>query len=142
MKSIPKESLIEPETLRNTILERRILERLNSPFLVKLQYAFQTQDKLYFVIDYKAGGELFQCLSNEKRFSEERAKFYCAELLLALHHLHRENILFRDLKPENVLLDSEGHLCLTGNIFFKKHISLDIFLLYKKLLMKYLIYYK
>jgi len=78
-----------------------------------LHYAFQTPEKLYFVIDFLNGGELFYHLRREQRFSEERAKFYAAEILLALECLHKNNIIYRDLKPENVLLDSKGHIKLT-----------------------------
>ena len=65
------------------------------------------------MLDYLQGGELFQYLRQQKRFPEETARFYAAEIFLALSHLHDKNIIYRDLKPENVLLDSEGHICLT-----------------------------
>ena len=97
----------------NTIAERLILEKLSHPFITKLHYAFQTPEKLYFVIDFLNGGELFYHLRREQRFSEERARFYAAEILLALECLHKNNIIYRDLKPENVLLDSKGHIKLT-----------------------------
>lgn len=89
------------------------MKQLSHPFIVKLNYAFQTPDKLYFVTDFLNGGELFFHLCNEIRFSEERARFYAAEILLALNHLHENGIIYRDLKPENVLLDSEGHIRIT-----------------------------
>jgi serine/threonine protein kinase len=80
---------------------------------VKLQFDFETDEKLYFVIDLMAGGELYDHLRKEKNFSEERACFYGAEILLALECLHVNNIIYRDLKPENVLVDAEGHIKLT-----------------------------
>lgn len=80
---------------------------------MRLHYAFQTPEKLYFVIDFLNGGELFYHLRREQRFSEDRARFYAAEILLALECLHKNGIIYRDLKPENVLLDSEGHVKLT-----------------------------
>ena len=86
---------------------------IDHPFVVRLHYAFQTEDTLYFVTDFLNGGELFYHLCNEIRFSEERAKFYAAELVLALSHLHSKGIIYRDLKPENVLLDSKGHIKIT-----------------------------
>jgi len=95
------------------IAEREILERITSPFIVKLHFAFQTPKKLYFVMDFLNGGELFYHLKLEGRFSEMRTSFYAAEILLALECLHSNGIIYRDLKPENVLLDSEGHIKLT-----------------------------
>ncbi len=90
-----------------------ILERLNNPFIVKLHFAFQTPERLYFVIDFLNGGELFFHLRKETRFGENRAKFYAAEIILALECLHQNGIIYRDLKPENVILDQYGHLKLT-----------------------------
>lgn len=90
-----------------------ILERLNSPFIVKLHYAFQTPERLYFVIDFLNGGELFFHLRKATRFNEQRTKFYAAEIILALECLHKNGIIYRDLKPENVILDQCGHLKLT-----------------------------
>ena len=90
-----------------------ILERINHPFIVKLHYAFQTPERLYFVIDFLNGGELFFHLRKETKFNEDRARFYAAEIILALECLHGNGIIYRDLKPENVILDSEGHIKLT-----------------------------
>lgn len=90
-----------------------ILERLNHPFIVKLHYAFQTPERLYFVMDFLNGGELFFHLRRDVRFDESRSRFYAAEMILALGCLHSNGIIYRDLKPENVILDSEGHLKLT-----------------------------
>ena len=90
-----------------------ILERINHPFIVKLHYAFQTPERLYFVIDFLNGGELFFHLRKETKFQESRARFYAAEIILALECLHGNGIIYRDLKPENVILDSEGHIKLT-----------------------------
>lgn len=95
------------------IAEREILEKLQHPFIVKLHYAFQTPKKLYFVMDFLNGGELFQHLKREVRFSEERTRFYIAEVILAIEFLHDNGVIYRDLKPENVLLDYRGHIKLT-----------------------------
>jgi serum/glucocorticoid-regulated kinase 2 len=80
---------------------------------MNIHYAFQTQDKLYMVMDFMNGGELFFHLRREGTFTEQRIKFYAAEIVLALETLHSHGIIYRDLKPENILLDSEGHLRLT-----------------------------
>lgn len=90
-----------------------ILERITSPFIVKLHFAFQTPERLYFVIDFLNGGELFFHLRQERRFNEERARFYAAEIVLALECLHEHGVIYRDLKPENVILDRQGHIKLT-----------------------------
>ncbi len=95
------------------IAEREILEKINHPFIVKLHFAFQTPTKLYFVMDFLNGGELFYHLKKEGRFTESRTVFYAAEILCALDCLHKNGVIYRDLKPENVLLDAEGHVKLT-----------------------------
>jgi len=80
---------------------------------MKLHYSFQTPDKLYLVMDFINGGELFYHLQSERRFSPERSRFYAAEIVLGLEHLHKNGIIYRDLKPENLLLDASGHVKMT-----------------------------
>jgi len=113
MKTLKKDMILRKNQAQNTKVERMILERLNHPFIVKLHYAFQSPERLYFVIDFLNGGELFFHLRKSKRFEESRARFYAAEIILALECLHKNGIIYRDLKPENVILDAEGHLKLT-----------------------------
>lgn len=105
MKTLKKDMILRRQQKQNTQAERLILEKITNPFIVKLHYAFQTGEKLYFVIDFLNGGELFYHLRREQRFTEERSKFYAAEILLALECLHENGVIYRDLKPENVLLD-------------------------------------
>ncbi|KAF8607733.1 serine/threonine protein kinase [Ceratobasidium sp. AG-I] len=113
MKVLSKKEIVAKKEVAHTIGERKILQRsLDSPFLVGLKFSFQTDTELYLVTDFKSGGELFWHLQKETRFSEERARFYIAELVLALEHLHKYDIVYRDLKPENILLDATGHVAL------------------------------
>lgn len=123
MKSLRKAALLKRNQIAHTATERTILQNIHSPFLVHLVYAFQTQDKLYMVLDYMAGGELFFWLKKDKRFSENRCRLYTAEITLALEALHSHNIIYRDLKPENILLDAEGHIRLTDFGLSKDNVS-------------------
>jgi serine/threonine protein kinase len=113
MKILKKEFLKKQNQEGHTKTEREILEKINHPFIVKLHYAFQTNDKLYLVCDFMQGGEIFYHLRKEGCFTEERTKFYICEIILALEHLHKCGIIYRDLKPENILLDREGNIKLT-----------------------------
>uniref|UniRef100_A0A2I3H3F7 non-specific serine/threonine protein kinase n=1 Tax=Nomascus leucogenys TaxID=61853 RepID=A0A2I3H3F7_NOMLE len=106
-------------------MERDILAEVNHPFIVKLHYAFQTEGKLYLILDFLRGGDLFTRLSKEVMFTEEDVKFYLAELALALDHLHSLGIIYRDLKPENILLDEEGHIKITDFGLSKEAIDHD-----------------
>lgn len=113
MKVLSKREIAMKKEVAHTMGERKILEKsLDCPFLVGLKFSFQSETELFFVTDYKSGGELFWHLQREGRFTEGRAKFYIAELILALEHLHKYNIVYRDLKPENILLDATGHVAL------------------------------
>lgn len=100
--------------VENILAERNILSKIsNHPFIVTMHASFQTKEKLFIIMDFCAGGELFLKLGKEGHFRERSAAFYLAEIVLALEHLHNINVLHRDLKPENILLGKDGHLCLT-----------------------------
>lgn len=88
MKVLLKSNIVKRRQVEHTKAERRILETINHPFIARLHYAFQTQEKLFFVLDYAAGGELFFHLSRMKKFPEHVTRFYCAEITLALEALH------------------------------------------------------
>mmetsp|Transcript_71073 Transcript_71073/g.171982 ORF Transcript_71073/g.171982 Transcript_71073/m.171982 type:complete len:659 (+) Transcript_71073:248-2224(+) len=113
MKVLRKANIVKRNQVEHTRTERNVLGRIDHPFIVGLNFAFQTKSKLYFVLDYCAGGELFFHLGNEGRFDEHRSAFYAAQIVLALEHLHNQSVIYRDLKPENVLLDHNGNVRLT-----------------------------
>jgi serine/threonine protein kinase len=95
-------------------VEREILEKFDHPFIMGLEYAFQDNQRLYLIMEFVNGGELFFHLRQVKGgFNEVRSRFYAAEMVLALEYLHKSGVVYRDLKPENVLIDSEGHIRLT-----------------------------
>lgn len=98
---------------RYALTERNVLSVIDHPFIVKLNYSFQTKNKLFLLLDYCPGGDLSEYLNVERRFNEYKARIYMAEILLALEHLHQNGIIYRDLKPDNVVLDNEGHALLT-----------------------------
>ncbi|XP_063534484.1 ribosomal protein S6 kinase alpha-3 isoform X1 [Cydia strobilella] len=108
-----KKATLKVRDRERTKMERNILVDMGHPFIVKLHYAFQTAGKLYLILDFLRGGDLFSRLSKEVMFTEEDVKFYLAELALALEHVHKLGIIYRDLKPENILLDADGHIALT-----------------------------
>jgi len=114
MKVLKKATIVRNQKdTAHTKAERNILEEVKHPFIVDLHYAFQTPGKLYLILEYLSGGELFMHLEREGIFLEDTACFYVSEIILALEHLHRQGIIYRDLKPENILLDAHGHVKLT-----------------------------
>ncbi|XP_078035880.1 ribosomal protein S6 kinase 2 beta isoform X2 [Augochlora pura] len=124
MKVLRKATLKVRDRVR-TKMERNILAEVEHPFIVRLHYAFQTEGKLYLILDFLRGGDLFSRLAKELMFTEDDVKFYLAELALALDHIHKLGIIYRDLKPENILLDTEGHLSLTDFGLSKQSLEED-----------------
>ncbi|GLH14637.1 Serine/threonine-protein kinase Warts, partial [Gryllus bimaculatus] len=124
MKVLRKASIVRNQKdTAHTKAERNILEAVKHPFIVDLIYAFQTGGKLYLILEYLSGGELFMHLEREGIFLEDTACFYLSEIILALEHLHLQGIIYRDLKPENILLDAQGHVKLTDFGLCKEHIQ-------------------
>jgi len=116
MKTVKKSQVIDPKNFKTVENERTILIQLlrnPNPFLVRLHYAFQTVERLYFILDFVEGGELFGYLKRLTKFDEPAAKFYVAEVICVIELLHKMNIVYRDLKPENILLGKDGHIVLT-----------------------------
>ena len=112
IKILNKKNIYNQNERQNIKTERTVLAKLNHPFIMKLYYAFQTRESLYFITQFMYGGELNYHIYKEKNnyFSEEKARFYAAEIIVAINYLHKNNCIYRDLKPENVLLDKDGHI--------------------------------
>jgi serine/threonine protein kinase len=113
MKVLKKQHVISSGLVNTTMAERQILTEIRHPFVVRLHYAFQDASKLYLVMDYLSGGSLAAHIRRRRKFPEDWARFYGAEVAAAIAHLHSLNIIYRDAKLENVLLDNEGHVRIT-----------------------------
>ena len=113
MKILSKKKIVGNNLVKYAKTERNVMSITRHPFIVGLHYAFQTAQRLYIIMDYCPGGDLGHVLRRERRFTEDRARIYLAEIILALEDLHRRDIIFRDLKPDNVVLDTQGHVLLT-----------------------------
>lgn len=111
LKVLRKDFVVRRNQVEHTKTERSVLGYVNHPFIVGMKMAFQSKDKLYFLLDYCPGGELFYHLGRLGRFPEHQARFYAAEIVLAISYVHKLDIIYRDLKPENVLLDAQGEYC-------------------------------
>ncbi|KAK6459137.1 Serine/threonine-protein kinase [Scheffersomyces xylosifermentans] len=112
LKTLRKQHIVSRMEVTHTLAERTVLARINNPFIVPLKFSFQSPEKLYLVLSFINGGELFWHLQREGKFSMDRSRFYIAELLTALESLHDLNVIYRDLKAENILLDYQGHIAL------------------------------
>ncbi|TDH73374.1 uncharacterized protein CCR75_007278 [Bremia lactucae] len=126
VKILSKPAIVKKQQVEHTRTERRVLASISHPFVVCLHYAFQTTNRLYFVLDYCPGGDLFFHLSRCGCFPEAMAKFYAAEIVLALIHLHEQGIVYRDLKPENIMLDVDGHVKLADFGLAKEGITSEL----------------
>jgi serine/threonine protein kinase len=113
MKVLKKANILKQQEVEHTLAERSILKSIKHPFMINLKFSFQTETKLYLVLDFVCGGELFFHLQRMRRFPEAQARFYAAEIVLALEYLHSRGIIYRDLKPENILVEDSGHVRIT-----------------------------
>lgn len=110
IKAIRKDVLIDTDQVANTKLEKDILFSCTHPFLVGMDYLFQSPLRLYFIMPFVKGGELYKIFQTKKRFPEEIVKFYAAQIILAIGYLHDQGIMHRDMKLENILVDEDGYL--------------------------------
>jgi len=114
LKTLKKADVLKKNHINSVKIEKEVLQKADHPFIVKLKYSFQDHTTLYFVMEYCPGGELFKHLRRKGKFDEDSVRFYAAEVILAVQYLHENlNVIYRDLKPENVLLDVNGHIKLT-----------------------------
>lgn len=120
MKILKKSEIIRLKQVEHIRSEKAVLTEVRHPFIVCLYRTFQDPISLYMVMDYAAGGEVFSHLRKAGRFTNDVAKIYAAEIVLALEALHSRDIVYRDLKPENLLLDERGHIKITDFGFAKK----------------------
>jgi serum/glucocorticoid-regulated kinase 2 len=112
MKCIRKDVVLENEQMDSLKLEKEILYSIEHPFIVGMDYVFENNLRIFFLMDFIEGGELFRHLVQVRRFPEEQARFMIAQVAIALGHLHSKKIVYRDLKPENVLFNRDGYLLL------------------------------
>ena len=115
IKALKKEFIVQNDDVKSVKLEKYILmetSKNHHPFLVNLHSTFDTPGRIYFVMEYVAGGDLMCHILEKRRFQQGRARFYAAEVLLAIQYFHQNNIVYRDLKLDNILLCADGHIKL------------------------------
>eukprot|EP00826_Nyctotherus_ovalis_P034594 TRINITY_DN2898_c0_g2_i7.p1 TRINITY_DN2898_c0_g2~~TRINITY_DN2898_c0_g2_i7.p1 ORF type:complete len:177 (+),score=30.94 TRINITY_DN2898_c0_g2_i7:974-1504(+) len=112
MKVLRKDLILEKRLIKYITTEKEVLSSAKHPFIVGLHCTFQSKTRLCLVMDYYSGGDLGQVLKREGKLSEETARVYVAEIVLAIEYLHKREIIYRDLKPDNVVIDGEGHVAL------------------------------
>jgi cGMP-dependent protein kinase len=122
LKAVSKAQIVQTGQQGHIMSEKRVMEQLDHPFLVKLWATYKDKDRLYFLLEPSLGGELFSVLREKTLFDEDTAKFYAGSVVLAFEYMHSKNFVYRDLKPENLLLDEKGFLQVT-DFGFAKDIS-------------------
>jgi serum/glucocorticoid-regulated kinase 2 len=112
LKTIKKLFIIEKKQFEQVQREKEILYEANHPFLVGLKAAFQTPDKLFFLMPFVQGGDLYASLKRRKIFTEEEVRFFVAQIIEGLGFLHTKDIIYQDIKPENILMEKNGYIKL------------------------------
>ena len=112
MKSIRKDIVLEHDSIESLMVEKLILLQIKHPFIISMEHVYAKATRIYFIMQFVQGGELFKHLTDSKRFSEDRTRFYAAQIAIALGYLHSSKIYYRDLKPENILLGLDGYILL------------------------------
>jgi len=119
LKILEKKKVVKLKQIEHTLNEKNILAAIDFPFLINMVGSFKDNSNLYMVLDFAPGGELFSHLRRAGRFPEKRTQFYAGQIVLALEYLHHLKIIYRDLKPENLLFDNAGYLKITDFGFAK-----------------------
>jgi len=120
IKMLSKSQILKTKQVSHIKAEKNILATVSYPFLVNLFGSFQDEERLYFVLEYVVGGEFFTHLRTAGRFAEDTARYYAAQILLSFEYIHSRDVIYRDLKPENLLLDKNGNVKITDFGFAKK----------------------
>lgn len=120
IKCLRKADILRQKQVRHVLSETRVMAEISHPFIVNMRWCFQDMRNIYMVLDYVVGGELFTYLGNLEKLSMEMTVFFAAEIILVLEYLHKNGIVYRDLKPENVLIAMDGHIRLADYGFAKK----------------------
>jgi len=124
MKTLEKESVLKQNLARYALTERNVLSVAGKhPLVVGLDFAFQNSYRLYLIMEYCPGGDMEKQIRLKKKFSEEEARLYICQVILAIEHLHKHNIIFRDLKPGNIVLDKHGNVKLTDFGLSKENVG-------------------
>ncbi|CAL8070626.1 unnamed protein product [Calicophoron daubneyi] len=120
MKILEKQKVVKLKQVEHTLNEKNILQAINFPFLVNMEFSFKDNTNLYMVLQFISGGEMFSYLRRVNKFSEDDAKFYASQVVLAFEYLHSFDMVYRDLKPENLLIDDTGYIKVTDFGFAKQ----------------------
>jgi len=121
LKILEKAKVVRLKQVEHTLSEKQLLAAVDFPVLVNLLASFKDNANLYMVMEFAVGGEMFSSLRKEKKFSEPRSRFYGGQIVIALEYLQHLNIIYRDLKPENLLFDAKGYIKIT-DFGFAKHV--------------------
>ena len=123
IKKMRKDEMYKKNQILHVRAERDVLSEAKIPWIVELRYSFQDEVYLYLVMEYCPGGDLMSLLINKDILTEDEARFYIAELVLSVENVHKLKCIHRDLKPDNILIDKEGHLKLSDFGLSKKIVS-------------------